>query len=427
MAFKEVFVICIVFALVDRTFAVDADLKVSGLSIASPNPDVTTVVYNTDTNVNVVAMTLNVVNDGPDALTTETSNQYDLKMYLSDGDSLGDPQEVTTYVAADTSNFRYGPLSNGGSSFFLTSNFDLNYPSNLCPTHSHVCVKIEKQTNTYNDSDSSNDYQCLPFIKGAAGTAVGFTDCPSDPVPIEVNITSAPTFTYDQQENVTFQITIENQGGAEVEGSTSSIDSIAFSSVFLADTESVSASKKLDLTSSLSYQSSDVSANIDPWSETTYTGIGVSITVPSADCRSYNYFCVLFAPGNNATFSDTDSNNLICGELDTSYIGYVVCPDPTTVVVTTPAATTTTVTIATADTGEVGESDSGMVNIHVGAIVGITFAALIVGAVASLLVLYTVKKCIKAKQNKKNAVTALDDTEMKEPKRKGSKHPKDFE
>ncbi|XP_077987420.1 uncharacterized protein LOC144442022 [Glandiceps talaboti] len=416
MAFREVFlVLCTVAAIfVDRTFAVDADLTISGFTISSPNPDVTSVVYTTDTNVNVVLSTFNVVNNGPDALTTEVSNQYDVKMYLSDGDSLVDPQEVTTFSFADGSNLRYGPLNSGASSFYLAQNFDLNYPSNLCSTHSHVCLKVEQETNTYTESDSTNDYQCLPFIKGSGGSAVGYTSCDSDPVPIEVNVTTPTVFTYDEETNVTLDIMIDNQGGAPVDGSTSTEDNIAFSSVFIANSQSTSASKKIDLTDSLSYTYSDVSANIDPWSDTTYTGIKVSITIPDLSCRSYSYLCIVFAPGINATFGDTSSNNLICGEFGTSSIGDVVCPEATTLM---PA---TTMLPPTPDTGEVGGSDSSMVNIHVGAIVGITFAALIVGAVAALLILYTAKKCIKAKQNKKNAVTAIDVNEMKEPQTKGA-------
>ncbi|XP_070538214.1 uncharacterized protein [Ptychodera flava] len=389
---------------IGESLAESADLKVTRLIFSNPDPSQATPIYTVDTAVTVVLATFYVDNDGPDNLAAAASgNNYDVKMYLSVGDDMTDPQEITTFSFTDSSSNLANSLNSGASHFYLAPNFDITYPSNLCRTHSHVCLQVEKEAGAvYTDPDTSNNYYCVPFDMGVTDAA-GYTTCPSDPVPYNLTLEGSNTFTSGVELNVTVTVAIENQGGTPVEGSTSSEDNIAFTRIFLANAQSEGASRLADFSNTIGYTYSDVSSDIGPWGVTTYTGIKASVTLPDAKCSSYQYLCLLFSLGANGSsnFDDTTSNNLVCGELGSPAdggIGDTVCPEVTTLAPN-----------VTADTGEASQgSGGGYVRIHGGVIFLIILIFIIVGAVAALLIEFGVKKYLKKREEKKNAVSIIN-------------------
>ncbi|XP_006818722.1 uncharacterized protein LOC100376629 [Saccoglossus kowalevskii] len=398
----------------------NADLRVSGLSINNPNPNQNTPVYLVDTATTVALMTFYVNNDGPDNLEAAASgNNYEVKVYIaelnSDETAIVASDEVSTFTLSDESGLS-GALANGANVFYMATNFALTYPSNLCASYTHVCAKVEKDAGaTYDDTDATNDFNCLPFIQGTTGSAAGLTDCPSDIVPIALNVTdpSPPSFVYGSEVNVTLSVTIENQGGTAVVGSTANEDNLAFSKIFIANTQSESASTMVDFSDTLQYTWNDVSDGIDEWGNTEYSGITASITIPEVDCADYVYLCIVLDLGINSTADDDTSNNLYCGEFGSFVIGgigEVICPIITTTVSVTQAVTkvaTTQGQISTTPVEDESTVDSSIVSVHIAVIVGIAIGGLVVGAAAALLIQYSVAKFAKAKELKKNANPGL--------------------
>ncbi|XP_070538213.1 uncharacterized protein [Ptychodera flava] len=379
--------------------AENADLTISQLLFTSPSPDQDAPIYAVDNAVSVVLVTFFVDNNGPDNLAAAvTGNNYDVRMYLSDGDNMTDPREVTTFGFSDFSGNRAKSLNANADDFYLAQNFDLTYPSSLCPTHSHVCVQVEKEPGAvYTDPDNSNNFQCQPFIRGSAGVTAGFTDCPSDPVPYNLTLLDTDTFIYNEEASLTMSVSLENQGGAAVPGSTANEDNIAFTRFFIASTPSESAEILTDFTDSLSYTYSDVSEGLEPWGEATYYGFEASITLPEENCHQYCFICLVFSPGVNATYDDTSSNNLVCGGFgDPSHggIAVTVCPLITRVQ-------------PTPSSGLLQSGGSG-VTLDVASFAAVITLCLLGGAVIALFLVFGIVKLINNRQKRKVSAKKID-------------------
>ncbi|XP_006826130.1 uncharacterized protein LOC102807605, partial [Saccoglossus kowalevskii] len=216
-------------------------------------------------------------------------------MYISaldDSGNMDDPEEVTTYINGDS---KVDELPASDDKSYSSTGFTIKYPSSKCSTHSHLCLKIVKN-GVYTDNDPTNDFVCLPFIKGVSTAAVGLTNCQSDVIPTSISVSDPnPTnFSSNEPVNATFIIVLQNAGGTKVPGSTPTSDNIAFSSIFIANAASESASIKSDLTDSLVYTWYDVSRSIDEWGEVTYDNLKVTIAIPEVNCKEYQYLCIRF-------------------------------------------------------------------------------------------------------------------------------------
>ncbi|XP_077987919.1 uncharacterized protein LOC144442440 isoform X2 [Glandiceps talaboti] len=225
----------------------------------------------------------------------------------------------------------------------------------------------------------------LSTVSGLIGFA-GSTDCVSDVVPVALDVTNQDpvNMTANSTIELTYSIQLKNAGGTAIAGAA---DSITFEA-FIASTESESVGTVLNIDDA-QHVIGDVSAGIDEWETTPYTGSKVTFTVPLETCSDYNYFCVKFVKGASASYDDDDSNNLICISFgdSTSGLDVINCPvTETNVSVTTRSPEVATTVAATSPKTNVStvapeQNESGYIDIHVGAVVGIALGCAVAGAV----------------------------------------------
>nr|XP_002740940.1 PREDICTED: uncharacterized protein LOC100373745 [Saccoglossus kowalevskii] len=402
------FMFLLVFA--STVTAQNCDLTVKDMNFGDPNPNTDTIRYVTDVDTTVDIFFAYVGNNGPDNLPAGTAGEhFEIKMYISaldDSGNMDDPEEVTTYINGDS---KVDELPASDEKSYASNGFTIQYHSSKCSTHSHLCLKIVKN-GVYTDNDPTNDFQCLPFVKGASTAAVGLTNCQSDVIPTSISVSdpNPANFSSNEPVNATFSVNLQNAGGTKVPGSTSTSDNIAFS-IFIADTVSESASIKSDLTDSLVYTWNDVSTGIDEWGEVAYDNLKVTIAIPVLDCDQYQYLCIVFEKGVNAAFDDDESNNLVC--IPFSDFGSISCPVRTTTapVRTTPIAIASTSKVISTTGGApnvtMSEGNTGIVNIHVGVVVGIALSCAVVGAGLAFLGPIVVKKILVKINTKKVDIT----------------------
>ncbi|XP_002740939.1 uncharacterized protein LOC100373595 [Saccoglossus kowalevskii] len=340
-AFHLIF--CLVVSILAHNIsALTCDLSLQSMYFClGPDAENDAIRFMKDVETDIGLLTFHVKNNGPEELPASVIGEhFHVKMYISalgDTGSMVDPYEVTTFKGGES---KTNALAVSSDKRYPTFEYNLKYPSSLCPTHSHLCLRIENHGN-YTDNETTNNFTCLPFIDGP--DASGLTNCPSDVVPTSIKVIrpTPANFSVDIAVNVTFDVALKNAGGTKIPGSTSELDNIVFSSVFIANAPDESATVKSDLTDSLEYTRDDVSTGIVEWGEVTFTNLNVTILIPEIQCEEYRYFCVKLQKGVNATFDDDDSNNLLCSPFgDGGDIGVIHCPMPTTTVATTAMFTT---------------------------------------------------------------------------------------
>ncbi|XP_002732518.1 uncharacterized protein LOC100371511 [Saccoglossus kowalevskii] len=316
--------------LLSVTMAIDTDLALQIYTIFNPMPFA--VVFELDTDVAINSMSITVTNNGPDDLPAAGAGNvnYEVKMYIAavENGYMVDPVEVTGFnLNDDVALRRANGIASDANQLYQMPNVAtavVNYPSEKCSTHSHLCVALEHGS-TYVDNNADNDYFCLEFIDGMFSEVAGPTACASDVLISEINITNpaSPVYTYDEPTTITFDMQLHNAGGAVVPGGN---DNLGLQ-VFISSDNSSSSEFLLDITFSLNI---NLSASIEPWGDTIYRGLSVNVSIPAENCDVYTYLCVLFVQGSEtATFDDETGNNLMCltfDEVSENGIGVIECP-----------------------------------------------------------------------------------------------------
>ncbi|XP_070546903.1 uncharacterized protein [Ptychodera flava] len=279
--------------------ATDADLSLEIYTIFNPMPFMVT--FETGTNVSINVMSITVRNNGPDDLPSLGSGQihYEMGMYITalEGDKMLDPVQVDSFSLNDDVVLRRANgIVAGGDQAYQVPDWPtavINYPAEKCKTHSHLCVVLEHV----------------------------------DVVPVTLTITNAelPTFVYDTPSEVMLDIKLHNAGGTTVPGG---VENLGFSA-FIASDNSMDADFQVDC-GDVNVNSTTLLNSIGPWSDTVYSDVRVTVTIPQLHCSDFNYLCIVFKKASdNATFEDDDSNNLIClpfDEVADGGAGAVVCP-----------------------------------------------------------------------------------------------------
>ncbi|XP_070564271.1 uncharacterized protein [Ptychodera flava] len=311
----------------------NTDLVLNSFVVYFPDP--LTNVFISDTDIDITSISLSVRNNGPDQLNDSTPNlNYDIKMYIADleeGEML-DKIEVSDFDLGTNGIKRTQSLDEGSIHIMGTPTAVVNYPSDKCSTHSHLCIALILQNNVYEDTTSANDFACLPFIEAAFSIGAGATNCPSLPVVQRIVITDPilPVFEPGQSLPIVMDIEIHNYGGQEVPGGP---DNIGFY-VFLSNRNEPQFENFIDFSDSVDYNRADLSENILPWQQTVYSNISVSITIPIEDCQVYQYVCIDYKPGNNGVlFENENSESAAClrfNDVTNTGAGRIICPMSTT-------------------------------------------------------------------------------------------------
>ncbi|XP_070547189.1 uncharacterized protein [Ptychodera flava] len=308
------------------------DLSLEIYTIFNPMPFMVT--FETGTNVSINVMSITIRNNGPDDIPSLHDGQihYDIGMYIMalKGGEMRDPVQVQSFSLNDEVVLRRSnAIASGADQAYQVPDWPtavINYPAEKCKTHSHLCVVLEHVGN-HTDNNSDNDFFCLPFVNGLFSESVGPTNCPSDIVPLALNVISAetPMFVYDTPTTVTIDIQLHNAGGTIVPGG---IENIGFSA-FVASNDSADADLKIDC-DDVNVNTTNIYDDVGPWSDTVYSDVIVKVTVPGQNCTNFKYLCIVFKKASeNATFQDDDTNNLIClpfGEVSDGGAGVVLCP-----------------------------------------------------------------------------------------------------
>ncbi|XP_070547177.1 uncharacterized protein [Ptychodera flava] len=120
-------------------------------------------------------------------------------------------------------------------------------------------------------------------------------------------------------------IKLHNAGGTAVPGG---VENLGFSA-FVASNNSMDADFQVDC-GDVNVNSTTLLNSIGPWSDTVYSDVRVTVTLPQQHCSDFNYLCIVFKKASdNATFEDDESNNLICLPFDDvadGGAGAVFCP-----------------------------------------------------------------------------------------------------
>ncbi|XP_070546760.1 uncharacterized protein [Ptychodera flava] len=291
------------------------------------------VTFETGTNVSIEVMSITVRNNGPDDLSTLSDGRfhYSMGMYIValEGDKMRDPVQVKSFSLNDDVVLRRsnGIIAGGGQAYQVPDwpTAVINYPAEKCKTHSNLCVAIEHLGN-YTDYNSENDFFCLPFVSVFFSESVGPTNCPSDVVPVAVDITAAKSlkYVYDTPTAVTIDIRLHNSGGTVVPGG---VENIGFSA-FIASHDRADANMKTDL-GDVNLNTTNLSDSIGPWSDTKYSNIVIEVTVPGQNCSDFKHLCIVFEKATiNATFEDDKSNNFLClpfSDVTDGGVGVIVC------------------------------------------------------------------------------------------------------
>ncbi|XP_070538211.1 uncharacterized protein [Ptychodera flava] len=374
-----------------QSLAQNSDLKVESFRMLNPDPSTPGVKFQTGAAVTINSASLYVRSNGPDTLTAATPPpmNYDLKMYISALDENGtmdDPVEVTGFQIdqVSVSDHRSSELQTSGEHFYQTAAYTITYPNDKCLTHSHLCVRVEKEAGaTYVDDDPANDINCIKFIRSDGIDTAGLTDCPSEVQASNLVLTpSYANFSANSSVDITFSIDLKNMGGTKVSGGPSNIGF----SAFIGNSDSESATIQFDLDDTLTLGSLD--DGVGEWDMTTYSGHQVRIQIPAQNCQSFTHLCVFFVDVGGVSDTDT-TNNIACLLFGESGIGPIECPGdvpPTeAVVITTPVEVATSPNTTTAGAVTVPQGKSGYVSLHGGAVAGIALGCAIAGAGVALV------------------------------------------
>ena len=131
---------------------------------------------------NIITFSVDIMNNGGTAIasiTTDSSstnnddNNWSISFYVSDTSDPTDSASTVIDSAADTTeatNMAAGIAA--GATITLESVYGMiNVPSSDCTNYQYLCVVISKgSTAVYTDSDSTNNYYCLPAFGNVDAT-----------------------------------------------------------------------------------------------------------------------------------------------------------------------------------------------------------------------------------------------------------------
>lgn len=157
---------------------------------------------------------------------------------------------------------------------------------------------------------------------------------PTDVSVYNMTFSDAPDVAFDEDVDniITFEVVLKNAGGTDIASIAADSDSSndednnwVFSFVVSDLDDPTDSSASVITTDAETTSSTNMAAGISAGSTLTLENVLGLVNVPSADCQTYQYLCVVMSKSSTAVYTDSDStNNYYCvagfGNADADYL-----------------------------------------------------------------------------------------------------------